>query len=161
MKYLLCAGPQQGAPGQLSLGPHVSHHLGHTISPLGPPSSGNQLPGLLGALGQGLGFGSGLGTNLGTGLGTMIQPTMASDHSNSNPTGSSSYSGASSSGSGGGSPPQALSSPLSLTPPGMPHSHCQHSCHNDPQCQVHLPLMDPSSSVPEDPTLVVKADPSS
>ena len=37
------------APGQLplgqGLGPTVGHHLGHTISPMGPPSSGNQLPG--------------------------------------------------------------------------------------------------------------------
>ena len=70
------------------------------------------LSGLLGALGQGLGFG------VGVGLGTMIQPTLTPDHSNSNPTGSSSYSSGSGSGSGGGSPPQPLSSPLSLTPPG-------------------------------------------
>ena len=38
------------APGQLplgqGLGPTVGHHLGHTISPMGPPSSGNQLPGM-------------------------------------------------------------------------------------------------------------------
>ena len=101
-------GPGQLPLGQ-GLGPNVGHHLGHTISPMGPPSSGNQLPGgegeldvisyfieysssiallsgLLGALGQGLGFG------VGVGLGTMIQPTLTPDHSNSNPTGSSSYS---------------------------------------------------------------------
>ena len=36
----------------------------------------------------------------------------------SQPTGSSSFSGGSSSGSGGGSPPQQVSYPLSLTPPG-------------------------------------------
>lgn len=108
------------APGQLplgqGLGPTVGHHLGHTISPMGPPSSGNQLPGLLGALGQGLGFGVGVG-----GLGTMIQPgpTLTSDQPSSQPTaGSSSFSSGSGSGSGGGSPPQPVSSPLSLTPPG-------------------------------------------
>merc|ERR1719438_106147 len=44
----------------------------------------------------------------------MIQPNMTPD--NSQPTGSSSYS--SGSGSGGGSPPQPVSSPLSLSPPG-------------------------------------------
>jgi len=103
-----------GNPGQLNLGPNIGHHLGHTISPMGPPTSGNQLPGLLGALGQGLGFG--VGGGLGVGLGTMIQPNLASD--TSQPTGSSSFSGGSSSGSGGGSPPQQVSSPLSLTPPG-------------------------------------------
>ena len=71
-------------------------------------------PGLLGALGQGLGFGVGVG-----GLGTMIQPgpTLTPDQPGSQPTaGSSSFS--SGSGSGGGSPPQPVSSPLSLTPPG-------------------------------------------
>lgn len=107
------------APGGLplgqGLGPTVGHHLGHTISPMGPPTSGNQLPGLLGALGQGLGFGVGVGS-----LGTMIQPgpTLTPEQSNSQPTGSSSFSSGSGSGSGGGSPPQPVSSPLSLTPPG-------------------------------------------
>ena len=37
-------GPGQLPLGQ-GLGPNVGHHLGHTISPMGPPSSGNQLPG--------------------------------------------------------------------------------------------------------------------
>ena len=42
-------GPGQLPLGQ-GLGPNVGHHLGHTISPMGPPSSGNQLPGEEGEL---------------------------------------------------------------------------------------------------------------
>ena len=38
-------GGQGAGPGQLNIGPNIGHHLGHTISPMGPPSSGNQLPG--------------------------------------------------------------------------------------------------------------------
>merc|ERR1740128_372709 len=99
--------------------------LGPTIG--GPPGQQPQLPGLLGALGQGLGVGVGMG------LGPMIPPSLPPDGGAPPPVtqGSGGFGGVGSvtqgagamggfGGAGSGSPPQQVVSPLSLTPPGLP-----------------------------------------
>merc|ERR1740128_423504 len=99
--------------------------LGPTIG--GPPGQQPQLPGLLGALGQGLGVGVGMG------LGPMIPPSLPPDGGAPPPVtqGSGGFGGVGSVtqgagamggfGGAGASPPHGSgSSPHSLTPPGLP-----------------------------------------
>ena len=87
--------------------------LGPTIAPLGPPG-GPQLPGLLGALGMGMGLG-GMGGAAGPPDGSPPQQPAGAGY------GGGAVGGAGrTDSSGSGSPPQAVTSPLSLTPPGLP-----------------------------------------
>ena len=122
-------GPPPGPPGQPPLGPPGGMGvgpLGPTIGgSMGPPGQQPQLPGLLGALGQGLGVGVGMG------LGPMIPPTLPPEGAAHPPmpqgamggiggVGGGGGAGGGGGSGGGGSPPQQVVSPLSLTPPGLP-----------------------------------------
>ena len=111
-------GPPPGPPGQPPLGPPGGMGvgpLGPTIGgAMGPPGQQPQLPGLLGALGQGLGVGVGMG------LGPMIPPTLPPEGGAPPPILPQGAMGGITGLTGGGSPPQQVVSPLSLTPPGLP-----------------------------------------